>query len=377
MGWVLRSRARGLSHILDAGICCQSCKNSSTESKYASGGASRVACCELSQLLIDLSRSKRGMKLGWVLRSRARGLANILDAGICCQSCKKSSTESKYAYAGATRVASCEPSQSLLDLSSSKRGMKLGWVVRSRARGLSHILDAGIFCQSCKKASTESKYASGGASRVACCELSQSLLDLSRSKRKLKLGWVVRSRARGLSHILDAGICCQSCKKASTESKYASGGASRVACCELSQSLLDLSRSKRKMKLGLVLRSRARGLSHILDAGICCQSCKKSSTESKYASGGASRVACCELSQSLLDLSRSKREMKLGWVLRFRARGLANILDAGICCQSCKKSSTESKYASAGATRVACFELSQSLLDLSPSKRGMKFGWVL
>ena len=253
----------------------------------------------------------------------------------------------------------------------------MGWVIRSRARGLSHILDAGICCQSCKKASTESKYASGGASRVACCELSQSLLDLSRSKRKMKLGWVVRSRARGLSHILDDGICCQSCKKASTESKYASGGASRVACCELSQSLLDLSRSKREMKLGWVLRSRARGLSHILDAGICCQSCKKSSTESKYASGGASRVACCELSQSLLDLSRSKREMKLGWVLRFRARGLTNILDAGICCQSCKKSSTESKYASAGATRVACFELSQSLLDLSPPKRGMKLGWVL
>ena len=264
--------------------------------------------------------------MGWVVRSRARGLSHILDAGICCQSCRKASTESKYASGGASRVACCGLSQSLFDLSRSKREMKLGWVLRSRARGLANILDAGISCQSCKKSSTESKYASGGASRVACCELSQSLLDLSRSKREMKLGWVLRSRARGLANILDAGICCQSCKKSSTESKYASAGATRVACCELSQSLLDLSPSKRGMKLGWVLRSRARGLSHILDAGICCQSCKKSSTESKCASGGASRVACCELSQSLLDLSPSKREMKLGWVLRSRARGLANIL---------------------------------------------------
>ena len=315
-----------MANILDAGICCQSCQKLSTESKYAYAGTARVACCELSRSLTDLSRSKLGMKLGWVLRSRARGLANILDAGICCQSCKKSSTESKYASGGASRVACCELSQSLLDLSRSKRGMKLGWVVRSRARGLSHILDAGICCQSCRKSSTESKYASGGASRVACCELSQSLIDLSRSKREMKLGWVLRSRARGLSHILDPGFCCQSCKKSSTESKYASGGASRVACCELSQSLLDLSRSKREMKLGWVLRFRARGLANILDAGICCQSCKKSSTESKYASGGATRVACCELSRSLLDLSRSKRGMKLGWVVRSRARGLADIL---------------------------------------------------
>ena len=200
-----------------------------------------MACCELSQSLLDLSRSKRKMKLGLVLRSRARGLSHILAAGICCQSCKKSSTESKYAYAGATRVACFELSQSLLDLSPSKRGMKLGWVVRSRAGGLSYILDAGICCQSCKKMSTESKYAYAGAASVACCELSQSLIDLSRSKRGMKLGWVLRSRARGLSHILDHGFCCQSCKKSSTESKYAYAGAAKVASCDLSLSLIDLS----------------------------------------------------------------------------------------------------------------------------------------
>ena len=243
--------------------------------------------------------------MGWVLRSRARGLANILDAGICCQSCKKSSTESKYASGGATRVACCELSQSLLDLSPSKRGIKLGWVVRSRARGLSHISDAGICCQSCRKSSTESKYASGGASRVACCELSQSLFDLSRSKRGMKLGWVLRSRARGLQtscwHFLPNARNHQQ-----NPNMHLVVLPGRLAV--LSQSLIVLSREKGD-EVGV--GPQIRGLSHILE----CQSCKKSSTESKYAAG-ATRVACCELSQSLIDLSRSKRGMKLGWVVR-------------------------------------------------------------
>ena len=142
----------------------------------------------------------------------------------------------------------------------------------------------------------------------------------------------------------------------------------------MSSSLLDLSQSKRGMKLGWILRCSSRGLADILDVGICCLSCKKSSTKSKCASAGAARVACCELSSSLLDLSQSKRGMKLGWVLRCSSRGLADILDVGICCLSCKKSSTKSKCASAGAARVACCELSSSLLDLSQSKRGMKLG---
>ena len=169
---------------------------------------------------------------------------------------------------------------------------------------------------------------------MACCELSSSLLDLSQSKRGMKLGWVLRWSSRGLADILDVGICCLSCKKSSTKSKCASAGAARVACCELSSSLLDLSQSKRGMKLGRVLRSRGRDLADILDVGICCLSCKKSSTKSKCASAGAARVACCELSSSLLDLSQSKRGMKLGWVLRCSSRGLADILDVGICCLS-------------------------------------------
>ena len=232
-------------------------------------------------------------------------------------------------------------SSSLLDLSQSKRGMKLGWVLRCSSRGLADILDVGICCLSCKKSSTKSKCASAGAARVACCELSSSLLDLSQSKRGMKLGWVLRSRGRDLADILDVGICCLSCKKSSTKSKCASAGAARVACCELSSSLLDLSQSKRGMKLGWVLRCSSRGLADILDVGICCLSCKKSSTKSKCASAGAARVACCELSSSLLDLSQSKRGMKLGWVLRCSSRGLADILDVGICCLSCKKSSTK------------------------------------
>ena len=377
LGWVLRWSSRGLADILDVGICCLSCKKSSTKSKCASAGAARVACCELSSSLLDLSQSKRGMKLGRVLRSRGRDLADILNVGICCLSCKKSSTKSKCASAGAARVACCELSSSLLDLSQSKRGMKLGWVLRCSSRGLADILDVGICCLSCKKSSRKSKCASAGAARVACCELSSSLLDLSQSKRGMKLGWVLRWSSRGLADILDVGICCLSCKKSSTKSKCASAGAARVACCELSSSLLDLSQSKRGMKLGRVLRSRGRDLADIFDVGICCLSCKKSSTKSKCASAGAARVACCELSSSLLDLSQSKRGMKLGRVLRCSSRGLADILDVGICCLSCKKSSTKSKCASAGAARVACCELSSSLLDLSQSKRGMKLGRVL
>ena len=191
------------------------------------------------------------------------------------------------------------------------------------------------------------------------------------------MGWVLRCSSRGLADILDVGICCQSGKKSSTKSKCASAGAARVACCELSSSLLDLSQSKRGMKLGWVLRSRGRDLADIFDVGIHCLSCKKSAKKSKCASAGAARVACCELSSSLLDLSQSNRGMKLGWVLRCSSRGLADILDVGICCLSCKKSSTKSKCASAGAARVACYELSSSLLDLSQSRRGMKLGRVL
>ena len=126
MGWVLFQGQR-LAENLDVGICCLSCKKSSTKSKCASAGAARVACCELSSSLLDLSQSKRGMKLGWVLRCRGRDLADILDVGICCLSCKKSSTKSKCASAAAARVACCDLSSSLLDLSQSKRGMKLGW----------------------------------------------------------------------------------------------------------------------------------------------------------------------------------------------------------------------------------------------------------
>ena len=132
------------------------------------------------------------------------------------------------------------------------------------------------------------------------------------------------------------GICCLNCKKSSTKSKCTSAGAARVACFELSSSLLDLSQSKRGTKLGGVLRHSSRGLADILDVGICCLNCKKSSTKSKCASAGAARVACCELSSSLFDLSQSKRGMKLGGVLRSRGRGLADILDVGICCLSCK-----------------------------------------
>ena len=220
-----------------------------------------------------------------------------------------------------------------------KRGMKLGWVLRCSSRGLADILDVGICCLSCKKSSTKSKCASAGAARVACCELSSSLLDLSQSKRGMKLGWVLRSsdgiqpelqskKILGWRHLRSLlGICCLSCKKSSTKSKCASAGAARVACCELSSSLLDLSQSKRGMKLGWVLRCSSRGLADILDVGIYCLSCKKSSTKSKCASAGAARVACCELSSSLLDLSQSKRGMKLGWVLRWSSRGLADILD--------------------------------------------------
>ena len=85
---------------------------------------------------------------------------------------------------------------------------------------------------------------------MVCCELSQSLLGLSETKRGIKLGWVFRSRGRDLEDIFDVDICCLSCKKSSTKSKCASAGAARVACCELSSSLLDLSQSKRGMKLG-------------------------------------------------------------------------------------------------------------------------------
>ena len=137
---------------------------------------------------------------------------------------------------------------------------------------------------------------------------------------------------------------------------------------------LALSQTKKGMKLGWVFRSRGRDLADILDVGICCLSCKKSSTTSKCASAAAARAACCELSSSLLDLSQSKRGMKLGWVLRLSGRDLADILDIGTCCLSCKKSSTKSKSTSAGAARVACCELSSVLLDLSQSKRGNKVG---
>ena len=115
-------------------------------------------------------------------------------------------------------------------------------------------------------------------------------------------------------------------------------------------------------------------MADILDVGISCLSCKKSSTKSKCTSAGAARVACCELHSSLLDLSQTKRWMKLGWVLRWSSRGLADILDVGIFCLSCKKSSTKSKCASAGDARVTCCELSQSLLDLSQNEKGDEVG---
>ena len=276
------------------------------------------------------------MKLGWVFRSRGRDLADILDVGICYLSCKKSSTKSKCASAGAARVACCELSSSLLDLSQSKSGMKLGWVLRSRGRDLADILDVGICCLSCKKSSTKSKSTSAGAARVACCELSSSLLDLSQSKRGIKLGGVLRCSSRGLTDISDVGIYCLSCKKSSTESKCASAGDASVTCCELSSSLLNLFQSKRGTKLGRFLRCSSRGLADISDVGIHCLSCKKSSTKSKCASAGAARVTCCELSSLLLDLSQTKRGMRLGWVFRSRGRGLADILDVDIGCLCCK-----------------------------------------
>ena len=252
-----------------------------------------MACCELSSVLLDLSQSKRGIKLGWVLRHSSRGLADILDVGICCLSCKKSSTKSTCASTGDARVACCELSSSLLDLSQTKRGMKLGWVFRSRGRDLADILDVDICCLICKKSSTKSKCASAGAGRVACCELSSSLLDMSQLKRGMKLGWVLRCSSRGLADILDVGICCLSCKKSSTKSKCASALAARVACCELSSSLLDLSQLKRGMKFGWVLRHSSRGLADILDVGICCLSCKRSARNSTCASTGDGRVTCC------------------------------------------------------------------------------------
>ena len=268
----------------------------------------------------------------------------------------------------------CELSQSLLNLSQTKRGIKLRWVLRHSSRGLADILDVGIHCLSCKKSYTKYKFSSAGDARVTCCELSQSLLDLSQTKRGMKLGWVFRSRGRDLADILDVGICCLSCKKSSTKCKCSSAGDARVTCCELSQLLLDLSQTKRGIKLRWVLRHSSRGLADILDAGICCLSCKKSSTKYKCTSAGAARVTCCELSQSLLDMSQTKRGMKLGCVLKHSSRGLANILDVDICCLSCKKSSTKSKCASSGAARVACCELSSSLLDLSQLKRGDEVG---
>ena len=192
-----------------------------------------MTCCELSSSLLDLSQSKRGMKLGRFLRSRGRDLADILDVGICCLSCKKTSTKSKCTSAGAARVACCELSSSLLNLSQSKRGMKVGWVLRCNSRGLADISDVSIYCLSCKKSSTKSKCASAGDARVTCCELSQSLPDLSQSKRGMKLGWVLRWSSKGLAGILDDGIHCLSCKKSSTKSKCASAEAARVACCDV------------------------------------------------------------------------------------------------------------------------------------------------
>ena len=180
--------------------------------------------------------------------------------------------------------------------------------------------------------------------------------------------------AKVLADILDVGICWLSCKKSAKKSKWASAGAARVACCELSSSLLDLSQSKRGMKLGWVLRCSSRGLADILDVGICCLSCKKSSTKSKCASAGDARVTCCELSQSLLDLSQTKRGMKLGWVFRSRGRDLADILDVGICCLSCKKSSSKSKCASAGAARVTCCELSSITARPVSNQKGDEVG---
>ena len=71
-------------------------------------------------------RSKRGIKLGWVLRCSSRGLADISDVGIHCLSCKKSSTKSKCAFAGDARVACCELSSSLLDPVSLEKGDEVG-----------------------------------------------------------------------------------------------------------------------------------------------------------------------------------------------------------------------------------------------------------
>ena len=211
-------------------------------------------------------------------------------------------------------------SSSLLDLSQLKRGMKFRWVLRHSNRGLADIFDVGIHCLSCKKSSTKSKCAPAGDTRVTCCELSQSLFDLSQTKRGMKLRWVLRHSSRGLADILDIGNLSLSCKKSSTKSKCLSAEAARMACCELSSSLLDLSQLKRGMKFGWVLRHSSRGLADILDVGIHCLSCKKSSTESKCAAAGDARVTCCELSQSLLDLSQTKRGIKLRWVLRQQQR---------------------------------------------------------
>ena len=115
-----------MADILDVGICCLSCKKLTTKSKGASAGDARVACCELSQSLLNLSQTKRGMKLGWVFRSRGKDLADFLDVGICCLSCTKSFIKSKCAFAGAARVACCELSSSLLDLSSIEKGDEVG-----------------------------------------------------------------------------------------------------------------------------------------------------------------------------------------------------------------------------------------------------------
>ena len=161
---------------------------------------------------------------------------------------------------------------------------------------------------------------------MVCCELSQSLLGLSETKRGIKLGWVFRSRGRDLEDIFDVDICCLSCKKSSTKSKCASAGAARVACCELSSSLLDLSQLKRGMKLGWVLRHSSRGLPDILDVDICCLSCKKSSTKSKCTSAGAASVTCCELSQSLLGLSQTKRGDEVGVGLQIQGQRLCRHL---------------------------------------------------
>ena len=128
-------QGRGLADILDVGICCLSCKKSSTKSKCASAGAARVACCELSSSLLDLSQSKRGMKLGWVLRSGAEVWQTSV--GIHCLSCKEFSKKIQMCICW-----SCQGLVSCLHrcLSQSKRGMKLGWVLRCSSRGLADIL---------------------------------------------------------------------------------------------------------------------------------------------------------------------------------------------------------------------------------------------